>query len=761
MLGSRIGNYQVVEFLGRGGMGEIWAARDEKLNRLVALKALSPTIVDDPRSRSRILAEARAAAALDHPFICTVHEVVEYEQRALIVMEYVRGETLDQRIARGPLSIGEICRIAVETAEALAAAHRGGVVHRDLKPANIMLTSSGHVKVMDFGLALTATAADEDPTARYSEPSLRRVAGTLPYIAPEVLSGSAAGVQADLYSLGVVLYEIGTGQRPFRNPSLSALVGEILTVTPRNPAEVNPALPAGFADLVVRLLSKEPSHRSANAEQLLEELRTIAAERSRDPAASRPARSLAVLPFKQLRPDPESAHLGIGLADATITELAMVRSLLVRPTASILRFAEAGVDPVEAGRQLGVDAVVDASFQRAGTRLRITVQLISTAERRSLWSTKIDTRLEDFFAVQDEVSRKIVEALQIELTPGDERRIARVAQPAGEAYDLYLRGRSYLLRQTLDDVHAAVAYFERARQADPTNPLPWTGLADSYARLAFTFEPEAGWNEKAREICDRLLELDPGSPDGHYIRGLLLWSPGAGFNHGAAIREFATALAAKPSLSEALDWLATVLFHVGMVEEAQQELGRAQAINPDSFTTMADQAFCHLLERRYDDALETARGVQSRVAHGLAHYVEAMVHVHRGDLDDAVRGAEYALRHQITPVRFYGVLGLVAALRGDAAGADQQVEQTLRHRKEYGHFHHAQYDIGCIYAILGQNEQAVEWLTASARNGFPCASGFRSDPLLASLRGHPPFEKLIAELEVECATYGRVYRGSL
>jgi serine/threonine protein kinase len=479
---DRVGHYRILELLDRGGMGEVFRARDEKLDRVVALKAISPRLLDEENARRRFYREARAAAALNHPFICTVHEVIEEGGQPYIVMEYVDGESLRARLSRGRLPFEELCRMGSEVAEALAAAHERGILHRDIKPANIMLTKSGHAKVMDFGIACFlpsggSDSASEKLTVTRDLTEAGVALGTLTHIAPEQLRGLGSDARSDLYSLGVVLYEMATGQLPFSDTSAPVLISKILNDVAVAPRAINPELPWAFERLVTRLLEKDPAARPESALNVLRDLRELGSHQG-PKEAPESDRSIAVLPFKDLARDPSNVHLGLGLADATITELAMVKTLLVRPTTAILRYHDHPTDPMQAGRELSVETVVDGSFQRDGSRLRVTVQLIDTSDGRPIWGTKITTSLDDVFQMQDEVSREIAEALEVQLTPGDERRRARIARPAADAYELYLKGRLHLFRETLSETNAAIELFEKARSADPDFALAWVGLSD-------------------------------------------------------------------------------------------------------------------------------------------------------------------------------------------------------------------------------------------------------------------------------------------
>jgi TolB-like protein len=447
----------------------------------------------------------------------------------------------------------------------------------------------------------------------------------------------------------------------------------------------------------------------------------------------------------------------LGLADATITELAAVKSLLVRPTSAILRYRDRDVTPEEAGRELGVDAVVDGNFQRSGSRLRVTVQLVAALDGHSLWGTKIDASLDDIFRMQDEVSRRIVEALEIELSPADEKRLARAPLPAGRAYELYLKGRTRLFSEKLEDVKLAIESFENALREDPGFALARVGLGNAYARMGFAFDPEGGWLEKAETMCAEALTIEPRLPEGRYLKGLLAWTPRRGFDHATAITEYMAAIAGRPSLTEAHERLSITLMHVSMLSESLSHTERALAIDPDDTLAKIHRGLCAYLEGRFQDALEISRASE-REPSPWSNYQIAMCQLHLGDVEGAVRSIGHvAGRFPEDPVS-HSLRALIAARRGDAAAAREEIEWTLRGKRSFGHYHHTQYDVACAYALLGEKEAALDWLTDAARHGFPCHSFFEIDPLLASIRGEKRFARLIDELRAECDGYRRLYR---
>jgi serine/threonine-protein kinase len=476
------------------------------------------------------------------------------------------------------------------------------------------------------------------------------------------------------------------------------------------------------------------------------------------PSGPPPRRSVAVLPFRDLAGDSGSAHLGLGLADATITELAGVDALLVRPTSAILRFEAGASAPADVARELGVDAVVDGSFQRAGERLRVTVQLVG-GDGRTLWASKMDTSLADIFAMQDDVSRSIARALEVRLTAADERRLGlRSPPPGGEAYEQYLRGKTHFLRETLDEFIAAVDAFEKARELDPGFAEAWAGLAEAYARIAFNFQPQGDWYGRARSACDKALALRPGLPEGRYVRAYLRWCQRGGWDNAAALRDLAAAIAARPSLHEAHLRLGVVLYHVGLVEEAWGPLQQAAAICPDDTIVRYQQGFCRYHQGRYEEALAITEDVARDSPSFWLHYQAALCllrlgrHEHAGEKLRLLTG-ETPGRHLASAVR-----GLISALQGDAAAAHEQVRLTMENGTAFGHYHHAQYEVACIHALLGEHAEALRALADAAANGYPCLPQFRSDPLLAGLRGDQAYRRLLSRLERDQAGYAQAYQ---
>jgi eukaryotic-like serine/threonine-protein kinase len=756
--GARLGPYEISGLLGAGGMGEVYRARDTRLGRDVAVKVLAAGHGAHEDRRRRFEREARAAAMLSHPNVLAVYDVGTEQGIDYVVSELLEGETLRARLDREPPGWRQALEWAAQAAAGLAAAHAKRIVHRDLKPENLFLTAEGRVKVLDFGLAkLRPSVSDGDTATAATAPGV--LLGTLAYMSPEQARAGEADERSDVFAFGAVLYELLCGRRAFDRPSPPETLAAVLFADP-DFAALPPEVPAPLARLLRRCLQKSPEHRYASGAALEQALAGAAGAAGPDQPAPH-AWTVAVLPFREIGGDPDLARLGLGLADAAITELAAVRSLVVRPTSAVLRYGDAAVDPRRAAGELGVDAVLEGRVQRAGAQVRVTMQLVDGADGRTLWASKVDAALTDLFSVQDEVARRITEALDVELTPSDERRLGRRGRERaarGEAYALYLKGRAQLFRETLGDCIRAIDWFEQARAADPGFALAWAGLADAYIHVAFEFEPEGDWYARADEMCARALALDPELPEARYVRARLLWSPHGGFDHAGGLRELAAAAAGRPGLDVAYVRAGVQLFHVGLIDEAERQLRRALAISPAHIIAQGHLGSCRFHQGRFAEALEMLLAMADPRRSYWQHYLIAHCRLRLGELDAA---AEVALRMQDLGDEGIGhghaIRGLVAARRGDADAAREGARRALAVKKAFGHFHHDQYDVACIHALCGDTDEALRWLAAAAGNGYPCRPFFEADPILAVLHGDARFVELMERIGAECAGYARLW----
>jgi len=581
-IGERLGHYRILGPLGAGGMGEVHAALDTRLGRRVALKVLPAEAAADPERLARFAREAQALAALNHPGIVTVYSVEQSDDVHFYTMELVEGVTLRERIPTGGMAQGDLLTIAVPLVAAVHAAHEHGITHRDLKPANVMIAADGRVKVLDFGLARLEPAIDDLGAATTAAELTRdgQLLGTVPYMAPEQVEGRPADHRADLFALGVILYEMAVGDRPFAGGSMAAVAAAILRETPPAPSSRNAAVPAQLDRLIRRCLEKRPEQRPQTAAEVLAELEAIRGETvgTASPAAGRPG--IAVLPFVNMSADPEQEYFCDGLAEEIITALSRISGLRVAARTSAFAFKGRDADVREIGRQLGVGAVLEGSVRRSGDRLRVTAQLIEAAGGFHLWSERFDRRLDDVFAIQDEIALAIVDRLKVTLGAGERSRVVRRSTESREALQAYLKGRFFFHRRRSGDFERAIAEFEEAIARDPGFAAPHVALAGAFAGLGlWGFLPPGQALARAEPAVRRALELDPEFAEAHLQLGFLrlLFVDGGA---EAAERHFLRAfeLGVDDALGHA--WYAMHLAHTGQPEVARVEALRACELDP-------------------------------------------------------------------------------------------------------------------------------------------------------------------------------------
>jgi tetratricopeptide (TPR) repeat protein len=430
----------------------------------------------------------------------------------------------------------------------------------------------------------------------------------------------------------------------------------------------------------------------------------------------------------------------------------------VRPTSAIVSYQERPLDAVSAGRELSVDAVVYGSFQELGGRVRVTVQLVSTESGEPLWGTKIDKSLDDVFALQDEVSRQIVQALEVRLTKHDEDRLHQAVHAASPAQREYMRGRVAALHESLERLNEAIDAFQRAIEIDPAFAPAYAGLAHAFLNIAFTYLPESDYYDRAQLMCEKALSIDPHLSEARLVRARLAWTPKAGFNHEMAMREAGAALAGQPNLGQGWTTMGLIAFHIGLTEEARMLCVRSLAIDPGDFFALTHVAYTHYLEGDWRRAVAAAAEVWRRAPTSWAGYQLALSQLHLGQFAEAQQLADRVMRQFVGDVLLHPINALIAAHHGDPARVRHHIEMTVRHEKGFGHYHHAQYDVGCSLALIGAADEALDWLEQAAQNGFPCLVLFEQDPWLDSLRQLPRFAALLTRLREESARLAAVYR---
>jgi eukaryotic-like serine/threonine-protein kinase len=805
--GQTISHYKITSTLGVGGMGEVYLARDTHLDRPVALKLLSAHFMADEQHVRRFHREALATSALNHPNIITVHEIGEWNGRDFIATEYVEGVTLRSRMRGRGLSLAAAVDIALQIAGALAAAHDSGIVHRDIKPENVVVRPDGLVKVLDFGIAKYARRArGRDAKNSWIKTATGVIIGTTAYMSPEQARGEGVDARTDVWSLGVIVYEMVARRLPFRGKTPSDRVAAILEREPESLGRLRRGVPAELERIISRALAKDRDDRYARATDLVEDLRklrvTLGADRpfpfalppsargllfsrkrravamatlllvitaalvaglsylyfrqNPTPTSQTEIRSLAVLPLENLSGDASQDYFAEGMTESLITDLARIGAVRVISRPSVMRYKGAHKSLPEIGRELNVDALLIGSVVRSGEHLRIAVQLIEAATERNLWTYSYERDLRDVLALQRELTQDIVGEIRIKLTPQEQVQLRSVGPVNPEAYDHYLRGRFYLNRQTKVDNEAAIAALERAVATDPTFAAAYAELAQAYTWKLFLFAPgDKRWEEKAFVAAEKALALDPDSAVAHLARGRILWTPANHFPHEKAIREYRRAVALNPSLDEARNQLALVYCHIGAFDEALQESYKAITTNPNNNLAQFRIGQTLNFQGKYEQALSVLRTLPQDANPALVGHQIAWALFNLGKREEAAATLEQLLKAhpEDTGAVFTSIQAVLAASAGQERLAEDRINSAIVKGKGFGHFHHTAYHIACAYALMNKPEQAIKWLEVAADDGFPCYRLFERDTNLDNLRQDARFVNFLAKQKQQWEYY--------
>jgi serine/threonine protein kinase/Tfp pilus assembly protein PilF len=756
--GARLGPYEILALIGSGGMGEVYKARDTRLDRDVAIKVLPAGLADSDRLY-RFAQEARAAAALQHPNIVAVHDIGTHETQPYIVSELLDGDPLNRRIGGRPMPLDDLVELAVQIADGLDAAHARGIVHRDLKPANLFVTSRGQIKILDFGLArIDAPAAAEDSGLTTLGSERRATAatgeglavGTIPYMSPEQARGEPLDARSDLFSLGLVLYEMATGIRAFEGHASGVLFDAILNRAVKPLQQVNPAIPRELERIVERCLQKRPEARYQQARDVLSDLRTLkrlrdsaAAARSSGTVAKAPP-SIAVLPFADMSPQKDQDYFCEGMAEELINALAALPGIQVASRTSAFQFKGKPIDIAEIGTKLRVESVLEGSVRKAGNRMRITVQLVNTSDGYHIWAERYDRDADDVFAVQDDIARAIVDKLKVKLVGDGGAPVVKHATSDLEAYHLYLQGRYYWARRG-GFLEKAVECFARAIDHDPNCAQAYAGLADAYGVLGVCGAlPPAEAAGKARPAAARAIALQETLAEAH--RSLAVLNVSFDWDLEGGEREYRRALDLSPASGELRAMHAYCLTYLHRFDEALAEIERARALEPESVLVAGYNAVNLMFARRYQEALgECRRSLELDPAFATAEWIRAQVHTLLREHDLAIAAAERAVALTNRRSFYLAAFGMACAAAGRRADAEGIVQELLaRSRAE----HVSPLWLADITTQLGQTDLAILWLERAFDARTQALISLGVSPLYDSLRRDRRFHALLARIGI-------------
>jgi serine/threonine-protein kinase len=804
LVGLELGHYRIVEKIGAGGMGKVYRGRDEHLVRDVAVKVLPPGMLIDESARKHFRQEALILSQLDHPNIAIIYDFDTQEDIDFLVMEYIPGVTLAEKVAGRPLPEKDVLHFAKQLTDGLAAAHEHGVVHRDLKPGNLRVTDDGRLKILDFGLAkLWHPVIDNATTQSLSEKGT--IAGTLPYMAPEQLLGTTIDTRTDIHAVGCILYEMSTGRRPFTDTERSQLIGAILHKPPELPSTLNRRLSPELEWIITKCLEKDPEDRYQSAKELAVDLRrlgppsTITALRQPIPPRKKKQnplrravvsvlltllavtavvvalnlngwrerlfgvetratiRSVAVLPLVNLSGDARQEYFADGMTEELITDLSKIGSLKVISRTSAMQYKNARKGVPQIGRELGVEGVVEGSVQRVGDRVRITAQLIYAPTDTHLWAESYDRDLRDVLMLQGEVAQVIANEVNAKLTPQEQARLSAKRPIDPEAYQAYLRGRYYWNKRTEKDIRNAITYFQEAINKEPNYALAYVGLADSY--LILSLYSSAPWQDtyrQAKAAATKALEIDDNLAEAHAT--LASTRAGEQWDLDGALAELARAIQLNPNYATGHQWYAEYLICSGDVEKAITEIRHAHELDPLSLVINSTYGYILFEARRYDDALAQARQTLAMDENFyLAHQLLGELYEQQGMFEEAIierqKAATLAGERAQEAAQRAGLLRSTLGKNGGKAYWQQRLQLAMKDAKQskdlpYELTDSSPYRLAILNARVGRKEAAIALLQQAFEKHDYGLYYLNTAPPLVEVRSDPRVASLMVRIGI-------------